>query len=191
MTNRRLPHTPATSHRTGGDDRPAGACYGLAERMAPDPTPFDVLTDHSAGPAFEAARREARDLCGVRADGKFRAPEDRCPLAAVCLMRDNAEEPWARAVLGVKLAPTERSVCGKRLGVVAHSKAGETNCDACREFMRNQWKDRKRPERAITHGTDTGYSRHRKAGEEACRPCLDAHREAERKMAARKREAAA
>lgn len=82
MTSRRFNTSPTVSPaRTGGDDQPRAACLG-------NWWPYDVLTDLTAGPTFESARQEAKNICGG------------CPLFATCLS-DNREEPWARAIMGL------------------------------------------------------------------------------------------
>lgn len=64
-TNVRTTKSPT---RTGGDDAPRGNCDGLAARMAPNPTPFDVLIERTQGEsrALAAARAEvlSERLCG-------------------------------------------------------------------------------------------------------------------------------
>ena len=80
--NRRHAHHRATPGRTGGDDRPQGACVGR-------PEPFDDLIDYSSGPRYFFAVREARALCAS------------CPLFGTCLPA-HRDEQWAQAVLGIE-----------------------------------------------------------------------------------------
>ena len=93
MPDLRLPHSLPIIQLTRGDDLPEPACAGRS-------TPFDMLIDTTRGPEAGIALREARGMCGVLPNGNLDPdPEQRCPLVETCLLRDNADEQWAQAIL--------------------------------------------------------------------------------------------
>jgi len=110
--NRRHAHHRATPSRTGGDDRPQGACVGR-------PEPFDDLIDYSSGPRYFFAVREARAMCRE------------CPIAASCLT-ENRDEPWAKAVMDGRAAPRHTDKCGTTAGYREHYTRREHACPSCK-----------------------------------------------------------
>ena len=112
MTTRRHTHTLATPGRTGGDDRPPGACVGRSE-------PYDDLIDYSSGPRYFFARAEAQALCRS------------CPIAASCLSA-NRDERWAKAVMDNRAAPRHTDKCGTNAGYREHYRHREHACPPCK-----------------------------------------------------------
>ena len=55
----------------------------------------------------------------------------------------NREEPWVRALLDLKVAPTLRDTCGSPRGANAHYRHGETACAECRRFEADRSRKRK------------------------------------------------
>jgi hypothetical protein len=112
--NRRHAHTYATPGRTGGDDRPQGACVGR-------PEPFDDLIDGVRDPHLASTLEQARAICAT------------CPIQLACL-RENRAEEWVALILGVdpRDEPTTDERCGTTRGYDAHRKRKEKPCDGCK-----------------------------------------------------------
>ena len=60
-----------------------GACYGNTR-------PYDRIIDGHDTPEYADAIDTARHICGA------------CPLSATCLLVDNADENWAKAVINAR-----------------------------------------------------------------------------------------
>ena len=90
-----------------------------------NPAPFDAALDRTAGPAYHAAVKECKALCGTCDPG----------YKAACLAA-NRDEPGViagltRAERRPKTAATVRAGCGTPHGDSAHYRAGERVCRAC------------------------------------------------------------
>ena len=119
MIQRRYTHSNPAPHLTTGGDTYLPPCTGRSE-------PYDALIDHQTGPNAERALRVAKEICAT------------CPVAVmVACFRDNAEEPWVKAMLGHDPhAPTvSRYACGTGRGYRQHIDHHERPCADCRGFQ--------------------------------------------------------
>lgn len=102
MTGPRIPHTRATVRLETGEDRPTGACFGLAEKMRPNPTPYDLMIEHKQGTTqHRLARAEAAAICG-------------------------------RCVLDCDFRVTPLAACGTEAAYRRHFANGEKPCEPCK-----------------------------------------------------------
>lgn len=110
VTARRYAHTRPTPRLSNAADVPETPCVGRWDV-------YDVLIDRTDGPAAKSAVRAARDICAA------------CPIAATCL-RDNREEPWAKAIIGHPVTPAGTDTPQARAALTKHRANRAARLDA-------------------------------------------------------------